>query len=438
MPLLDNLAGTCIFLIPALPGAACLWLGARSLLGFHPGERHVARCMQWVFSLALACALTAGAALYAQGVPALTVRVGGWTLSQNFDFRFVLQLDRLSLPFVLLSTSLCGLVAAFSERYLHRDPGYQRYFFLLCVFSLGYNLTILAGSIEVLYASWELLGLSSAMLIGFFQERPGPVRNGLYAFIVYRFCDLGLILASVFVFSNVHAGAFQAWLGQGYWPHCQTALDSSSATAVGFLLLLSAAGKAAQFPFSGWLPRAMEGPTPSTAVFYGALSVHAGAYLMLRGGSLLDASPLLSAAVFAVGLTTALYARRVGTVQTDMKCSLAYSSLAQVGLIFAEIGLGFRWLPVFHAIGHASLRSIQFLKAPSVLHHFHEMQSTVEGYQPGSSKRLSPSAYAFSMEKGYLEVLQERLLLEPFFRFCRGLRRLDAWVLGWLVGPDSR
>ncbi|MFN8606037.1 MAG: proton-conducting transporter membrane subunit [Vulcanimicrobiota bacterium] len=436
MPLLDSLAGPAMFLVAALPGGACLWLGARSLLGFHSSERHVARCMRWVFSLALACALAAGVSLYAQGVPALTLRVGGWKLTQGLDFRFVLQLDRLSLPFVLLSTSLCGLVAAFSERYLHRESGYQRYFFLLCVFSLGYNLTILAGSIEVLYASWELLGLSSAMLIGFFQERPGPVRNGLYAFIVYRFCDLGLILASVFVFSNAHAGAFQAWLGQGYWPHCHSALSSAAATVVGFLLLLSAAGKAAQFPFSGWLPRAMEGPTPSTAVFYGALSVHAGAYLMLRGGSLLDASPVLSLAVFALGLTTALYARLVGKVQTDRKCSLAYSSLAHVGLIFAEIGLGLRWLPVVHAIGHASLRSIQFLKAPSVLHHIHEMQTTLEGYRPGSSGRISPALYAFSMEKGYLEVLQERLLLRPFYGLCSRMRRLDAWVLRKLVGPE--
>ena len=417
----------------------CVVMGFYSLLGTPLSESLVGRMVRGIYGTSFGLALIAALGLAASGQDRIELRLGQWILSDVFSFRFVLQLDPLSVPFLLLGTALCAVVAAFSERYLHKEPGYFRFFWMLCLFGLGYCLTILAGSIEVLYGSWEFIGLSSAMLIGFFDERSGPMRNGLYAFIVYRVCDLGLVLASVFMFEQFHSGEFRIILGDGAWPHSVSPVSVGTATLIGGFLLIAASGKAAQVPFSGWLPRAMEGPTPSTAIFYGALSVHAGAYLLLRCAPLLDKSPWLAGAVVAVGLTTALSARWVGQTQTDIKCSLAYASLAQVGLIFAEIGLGFRVLPVLHAIGHASLRSIQFLKAPSLLHEIHELHSNLGDFKvwhpeqkPVGTLRLW--FYRMGLERAFLEAFLERFLIRPLLGFCQTLRRWDQAIVQMVMG----
>ncbi len=152
-------------------------------------------------------------------------------------------------------------------------------------------------------------------------------------------------------------------VGSGVWPDESSPLTPQQAFLVGILLLVAAAGKSGLVPFSGWLPRAMEGPTPSSAVFYGALSVHLGAFLLLRISPLLDLSLWLTVAVVALGLSTAIFAHLAGNVQTDIKSALSFASLAQVGIIVTEIGLGFRYLPLFHLLGHACLRTLQLRKA---------------------------------------------------------------------------
>lgn len=431
---------TCLLSLLAMQAGYVVGMGTLTLLGYRLRERPAANAVHFIYVGSFCLGLLATLTLLLSGMPRVVFTFGQWELVPGFVFRFLLQLDHLSAPFLLLGTALCAVVGAFSERYLHREAGYFRFFWMLCLFGLGYCLTILAGSIEVLYGSWELIGLSSALLISFFHERPGPVHNGLYAFAVYRICDLGLVLASVFVYQEFHTGEFQALVGDGVWPHQHSPLALPTATLIGAFLLLAACGKAAQVPFSGWLPRAMEGPTPSTAIFYGALSVHAGAYLLLRCSSVLDASPYVSAAVVLVGLLTAFTARSVGQVQADIKCSLAYASLAQLGLIFAEIGLGFRWLPVLHALGHITLRSIQFLKAPSLLHEIHELHSALGDFQvwrPAGTRPSGWKAWLFraSVERFYLDALVERLALRPLFRLAAVLRGVDRAVIDALVGP---
>src|SRR5439155_12686797 len=176
----------------------------------------------------------------------------------------------------------------------------------------------------------------------------------------------------------------------------------------GALLLVAAAGKSALVPFSGWLPRAMEGPTPSSAVFYGALSVHLGAFLLLRVGPLLEASPGLAGAVVALGLATAVYAYVVGGVQTDIKSALAFASLVQVGLIVAEVGLGLRYLALVHILGHACLRTLQFLRAPTLLHDYHLLEDAIGehlSHQERSTGRFRAWLYRFALERGYLDAL---------------------------------
>src|SRR2546425_4003263 len=157
-------------------------------------------------------------------------------------------------------------------------------------------------------------------------------------------------------------------------------MSSQQALFVGALLLIAASGKSALIPFSGWLQRAMEGPTPSSAVFYGALSVHLGTFLLLRVGPVLKASPLLSAAVVTLGVISAIYGAMVARVQSDVKTALAFASLTQVGIITAEIGLGLRYIALIHIIGHACLRTLQLLRAPALLQDYHLLENAIGGH----------------------------------------------------------
>ena len=241
---------------------------------------------------------------------------------------------------------------------------------LLVLFGLGMNLMVLAGSIDVLFAGWEFIGISSMLLIGFFHERANAVQAAVRAFITYRICDAGILAAGVVIHAAVGSGDFDR-LFHGSWPQATCLVPSSTATVITLLLVFAALGKTAQVPFSGWLPRAMEGPTPSSAIFYGALSIHAGAYVLLRCEPLLDAAPAVGWVLVFIGGGTALHASIVGRVQTDLKSMLAYGSMMQAGLIFVEIGLGWRVIPLIHVVSHAILRSLQILRSPSALHDRH-------------------------------------------------------------------
>ncbi|MCA8985923.1 MAG: oxidoreductase, partial [Planctomycetaceae bacterium] len=204
-----------------------------------------------------------------------------------------------------------------------------------------------------------------------------PVRNGFRVWTVYRIADASFLLAALTLHHMTGAGDFDGLMGTGPWPEGHATIPESSALLVGLLLLFAAAGKSALIPFSGWLPRAMEGPTPSSAVFYGSLSVHLGAFLLLRVSPILALSTPLSAIVVLVGIVSAVFGALTARVQTDIKSALAFASLTQVGIIVAEIGLGFRYLPLVHIIGHACLRTLQLLRAPSLLHDYHSIENAI-------------------------------------------------------------
>ena len=437
----EALPGILALGVLAVQAFAFALLGGSILMGRPLSEVATGRLLRGTYFFAFVLALASSVALVTSGRNQVVLNLGELRLLDTYEFHAVLLLDGLSLPFLLLATLLCGVVAIFSEKYLHRESGFHRFFLLLCLFGFGDTLTILAGSVETLYAAWETLGLTSALLIGFFHERAGPVQNGFYAFVVYRFSDLCLALATVTIYHLAKTGDFSSFLGHAAWPNHQTTLSPNGASLVGFLILLAAMGKAGQLPFSGWLRRAMEGPTPSTAIFYGALSVHAGAFLLLRCSSLLDASPALAAATTCIGLLTAFWSRAVGVTQTDVKCSLAYASLTQVGLIFAEIGLGLRIFPVVHIVAHALIRSIQFLRAPSLLHEMHELHSAVGGRPVQKSAyrgwMSNPRNYRMAADLFFLEILVERLVASPFMAFCQFLQKLDSKTLDFLVGPEA-
>ena len=429
----------------AAPLATLVAIGLPALLGRPLGEPATSRIVGAGFATGFLAAIATLLVLAARGFAPEVVHVGTWFSVGHHEATIDLVADALSVPYVCFSTGLCWLVNAFAGKYLHREPGFARFFILLALFGSGMNLMVLADSMDVLFIGWECVGISSAMLIGFFHERPNAVQAALRAFTTYRVCDVGLLAASVVVHQAVGSGDFSELFGSD-WPHGECLVSTTTATVVALLLVFAAMGKTAQVPFSNWLPRAMEGPTPSSAIFYGALSIHAGAYVLLRCEALLDQAPLARLALVVIGANTAIHASLAGRVQTDLKSMLAYASMMQASLIFVEIGLGWRVIPLVHVVGHAVLRSLQILRAPSALHDRHELEAALGGH-PGAGMavlgRLLPRSwqaafYRIGLERGYEEMLVGRFLVAPVVRLFEFAAAAERRWIGWLGGDASR
>jgi NAD(P)H-quinone oxidoreductase subunit 5 len=284
--------------------------------------------------------------------------------------------------------------------------------------------------------------------VAYFQDRPAPARNGLRVWSVYRVADACFLIAALALHHATGQGEFTGLMGTGPWPAGEATLTAGQALFIGSLLMVAAAGKSALIPFCGWLPRAMEGPTPSSAVFYGALSVHLGAFLLLRVSPILELSPSLCAAVVTLGIATAVFAAFAGRVQTDIKTALAFASMTQLGIIVAEIGLGFRYLALTHIIGHACLRTLQFLRAPTILQDYHLLENAIGdhlSYRAGFWERFVPEAvriwlYRFLLERGYLDGGIDRWIVQPFtraFLWCDVAERRWTELLSGDRTPES-
>jgi NAD(P)H-quinone oxidoreductase subunit 5 len=424
------------------PAALTLFLGTSSLLGRPLAERTISRAILATIVIGLVSAVGVLGLMLILGTRHVVIDLGGWVHTPGFHVLVKFVFDRLSVPFAILSFVLTGAVAAFSTRYMHREPGYTRFFVLYALFVLGMIVASLADTIETLFIGWELVGLSSALLVAFYQERPAPARNGLWMWSVYRVSDAALLLAAVVLHHMTGEGDFDQLLGGSSWPDGRASVSSGEALLVGTLLLIAAAGKSGLVPFSGWLPRAMEGPTPSSAVFYGALSVHLGAFLLLRVSPLLECSVWLCVLVVAFGLATAGLAYLIGSVQTDIKSALSFAALAQVGIIVAEIGFGLRYFALVHLLGHACLRTLQFMRAPTLLHDYHTLENAIGTHLPRPVLPLGrwiaePARswlYRLALERGYLDSFLRRYFVAPFVRLFRACDALERGWTSWLRG----
>ncbi|MCB9743940.1 MAG: hypothetical protein H6740_15175 [Alphaproteobacteria bacterium] len=432
---LINLTAALGFLALTATPAALLLLGMGFVFTPSVPERRVHQIVGGGLSVALAATLAvAGLSLLLSEPVAVhlgsVLAIRGYHLSLNF------LLDPPALVLLTMSFGLCGLVGMFSARYLHQDEGYGRFYLLLLVLAIGVSLIASAEALDLLFAGWELVGLSSALLIAFFHRRPGPVVHGLWAYAIYRSTDVGLLLGLVLLHHLAGSNAFASFgslevLAPWSW-------------VLGALLVFGAMGKGATVPFTGWLPRAMEGPTPSSAIFYGALSIHASPFLLLRIEPLLDLHVGLRVAVVTLGLITAAHASMVGRVQADIKSTLGYASVAQVGLMWVWAGLGLETLTLVHMLGHASVRTWQLLRAPNLLHDRHELVNLLgsdPAHSPRNIERRYPSGlrrwlYLWAMERWYLDELllgTLRLALAPF----RAVERLDQRWIGALDAHDA-
>jgi len=422
--------------VVVFPALLLAILGVTALVSRPLSELTIARLTQVSVVGGLLCAVAVLVLMLVTGKRNVPIEVGDWVVLHAEDFHFHLKFvfDRLSVPFTILSFVLIGTIGAFANQYLHRESGYGRFFLLFAIFLVGMMCASLAGTIEVLFLGWELVGLSSALLVAYFHERPSPVLNGQRVWSVYRVADAAFLIAALTLHHLTSGGDFSKLMGSEPWPHGVAAMTSSEALFVGLLLLIAAAGKSALVPFSGWLPRAMEGPTPSSAVFYGALSVHLGAFLLLRVEPVLAASTLLRCVVVALGIISAIYGTLVGRVQSDVKTALAFASLTQVGIITAEIGLGWSYVALIHIIGHACLRTLQLVRAPTLLHDYHMLENAIGDHlqnEPSAWERLIPervrlTVYRLSLERGYLDSLIDEYIARPFMRvflWCDSMER---------------
>lgn len=377
---------------------------------------------EWAISRAVSVALVASlvANVFAVILGATRhqeIDYGAWIAASDYTVPAVLIVDEVALAFAVLAAGATALVARLSHTYMHNEPGFLRYFLLLGMFATGTQLVAYAGGLDVFFAGWEMMGISSALYIGFFHQRAEPVRSSLRAFATYRLCDVGFMLGVVLThewIGSTRLSALPAMHG----------LPPASAFLIAALFLLSAAGKSAQLPFSGWLARAMEGPTSSSALFYGGISIHAGLFLLLRIRPVLAAAPGVEAFGVALGLTTAVYAAVVARTQADAKGALAHATLGQVGLILAEICLGLDTLALVHLVGHAVLRLYQYLRAPNRIHDAHRL-----GPAP-TRAAAAPSAWSIRLYAAglYRLRLDERLdlALAPVFAGARALSALDG------------
>lgn len=344
------------------------------------------------------------------------------------DYQFLLgfYFDTVSAVFLWVGAFISFLIIRYSRFYMHLEEGYKRFFITLLFFYLAYNLTVLAGNFETLFLGWEMLGISSFLLIAFYRDRYLPVRNAVKVFSIYRIGDIGIILAMWASHHMWHENINFIKLLDKDLVSNQMSSHGGIGLFIAVCLWIAAAAKSAQFPFSPWLPKAMEGPTPSSAIFYGSLSVHFGVFLLLRTFPFWEHQLTARILIGILGLVTALMAYSIARVQSTIKTQIAYASIAQIGIMFIEVALGLQVLALIHFAGNAFLRTYQLLVSPSVVAYmirdkFYHFKPKTIRLEDTFSKRLAYSMYILSLKEWNLDRLLNRMFFNPIKRFGRKL-----------------
>lgn len=294
--------------------------------------------------------------------------------------------------YVLVAHILLAGVARFAATYLHRERGYQRFMMLMALMQCGVLVASFAKELGWTFFGWELVGLSSVLLIGFYEQHAFAGRASVKAFVSYKIADT-FLLAVVALVAACERGVM------------------AMPVAVAYLLVIGSLAKGGQLPFVAWMPRAMEGPTPSSAAFYGGISAHMAPILLIKTSALWGVEPGARALALALGVATSIFASYTARAQSNIKARLAYGVMAQIGIMYAEIALGFETLAVVHLCGHAALRTWQFLYSPSLLG-----QSIVASRRVSSRRLPHARLYIHAVNHFYVETALKRLLIQPFLR----------------------
>jgi len=381
-------------------------------------ERIISRIAFWTAGLTFAAFVLFATWWLFNGHAPINIKEVALYRTAGYVFEIDLYFDKISAVYLFVGAILTFLITVYSRYYLHREKGYKRFFVTVLLFYLGYNTTVLSGNFETLFIGWEILGISSFLLIAFYRERYLPVRNAVKVFTVYRIGDVGILLAMWASHHLWHENITFAKLYNYDLVHEHLASHSLVGVIISLGLLVAAAAKSAQLPFSSWLPRAMEGPTSSSAIFYGSLSVHFGVFLLLRTLPFWEQQTSIRILIGLLGLSTAIVAVLIARVQSSIKSQIAYASIGQIGIIFIEVAAGFETLALFHFAGNAFLRTYQLLVSPSVVTYlikdqFYNFKPRKHKLEDSLPRRLEYTLYMLSMKEFNLDLIMNRWIFYP-------------------------
>jgi len=404
-----------------------------TLLWQNKSERAIGRIVRFAKVFNIVVAVSFFAWWIIRGLEPVSYKLVTLYETDGFVFAIQLYYDEITAVFSIVGSLLFFLVATFSKYYMHRDEGYKRFFNTILLFATAYNGIILAGNFETLFIGWEIKGVCSFILIAFYRSRYLPVKNAFKAVSNYRISDVALMLAMWMMHHLTHQNINFSQLGEAKLL-AASAGQSAMAIFIVCMLILPAAIKSAQFPFTTWLPRAMEGPTASSAIFYGSLSVHIGVFLLLRTHPFWEDMVWAKVVIIIIGALTAIIATMIARVQPTVKTQIAYSSAAQIGLMFIEIALGFHWLVLVHFAGNAFLRTYQLLVSPSVLnylvHHqyFHYSKPTQK-----TVSKIRASFYILGIKEWNLDSMMFAYLWSPFKWIGKKMQFLQSGIFTGLI-----
>ncbi|MCK9394950.1 MAG: hypothetical protein M0Q44_05110 [Methylobacter sp.] len=420
-----------VVLIPLMPLVAASVIGMGHLFGAISGERGesvTADIASWAAIMSSLLALTLLAADLL-GKNAGSYSVGHWLNSDTLDIQLNFISTGFNVRLAALFSVLLAIVIHFSINYMHREAGYHRFFFILSLFASAILLLVLSGNAVGTFIGWEVAGLCSYFLIAYGYDRPVAAANATRVFVTNRIGDAGFILGM---------GLCYAWFDSVNWTAINAAsaqMTPGEAAAIALCFSVAAFAKSAQLPFTPWLAKAMEGPTPSSAVFYGAVMVHAGVYLLILLRPVFELAPFVMAMVAVAGLVTAVYSFVVGLTQTDVKSSLIFATSGQLGLMFLECGLGLWQLAGWHLCAHAAVRGYQFLTAPSLMHNVQGL--SVDGCREVPPRSVPAWVYMASLQRFWLDQIADWALVKPVRGLAHDLSYFDDHIVDRMMGaPD--
>ena len=324
----------------------------------------------------------------------ININVYSWIVSGNFNVTVGFLIDQLSAIMLLVVTSISTLIFVYSIGYMHGDGGYYRFFAYLSLFVFSMIILVMANNYLLMYFGWEAVGLCSYFLIGFWFHKKSAADAGKKAFIVNRFGDFGFGLGVILIFITFGSLEYLEVFNQAGGITGQTinilGTDVSTITLICLLLFCGAVGKSAQLPLHVWLPDAMEGPTPVSALIHAATMVTAGVFMVARSNPLFNLSETAMMTVAVVGGVTAVFAATIALVQNDIKKVIAYSTVSQLGYMFLALGMGAFSAGIFHLYTHAYFKALLFLASGSVIHALHDEQNM---QKMGGLKKYMPVTY---------------------------------------------
>ncbi len=417
-----------LWVVPILPLAGAAING---YFGRHSSKKAITVVALFFCGAAFIMALLLAAGFSSASAP-YYCDLAHWIRSGSFQVDFSFYLDQLSLVMLLVVTGVGFLIHIYSVGYMWDDDGYYRFMSYLNLFMFFMLTLVLARNYLVMFIGWEGVGLASYLLIGFWFTKDSAAAAGKKAFIVNRIGDFGFLIALFLMIKHFGSLDFTQVFTAVHALPTETA-GAGLLTAIGLLLMVGAAGKSAQIPLYVWLPDAMEGPTPVSALIHAATMVTAGVYMVARSSAIFDRAPTAMLVVAVIGTLTALFAATIGIAQTDIKKVLAYSTVSQLGYMFMACGVGAFSAGIFHLITHAFFKGLLFLAAGSVIHGIDGEQDMrkmggLRTYMPWTFLTMTVATFAIAGFPPFAGFFSKDEILWKAYSSDHG-----SWVF-WLIG----